>query len=99
MQVEIVDGTFVVDADLIGELFGIPAADVPALMRSRTITSLCETGIDADQGMFRLNLFYRTRHVRLRVDAAGHILHRSVIDFGEPPAHPSHAAGRARRGV
>ncbi|MPZ37167.1 MAG: hypothetical protein GEU95_03735 [Rhizobiales bacterium] len=83
MQVDIVDGTFVVDAALIGELLGIPAADVPALMRSRAITSVCETGVDADQGTFRLNVFHRARHARLRVDATGRILQRSVIDFGK----------------
>lgn len=83
MQVTIVDGGFVIDVDIIGELFGIRAADVPALMRSGTITSICESGIDIDQGTFRLNLFHGRRHARLRIDATGRILTRSVIDFGQ----------------
>jgi hypothetical protein len=70
---------------LIGELLGIPPVDVPALMRSGDITSVCESGVDADQGTFRLNLFYRGRHARLRVDPAGQILQRSIIDFGDRP--------------
>lgn len=89
-QVEIVDGTFVVAATLIGELFDIPSADVPALMRDGTITSVCETGAGADEGTFRLNLFYRTRQVRLRIDETGRILRRSVVDFGRPRTRTEH---------
>jgi hypothetical protein len=85
MQVSIVDGTFVLDAALIGELLDIPAADVAALMRSRAITSVCEAGVDADQGTFRLNLFHGARRARLRVDATGRILQRSIIDLGQRP--------------
>jgi hypothetical protein len=85
MQVNIEAEAFVVDAALIGELLGIPAADVPNLMRSGDITSVCETGVDADQDTFRLNLFHGGRHARLRVDANGRVLQRSYIDFGERP--------------
>lgn len=91
-----VDGDFVLDAALIGELFDLPAADVAPLMRSKHITSICETGIDADQGTFRLNLFYRGRHARLRIDATGRILRRSVIDFGEMRLRKNSAAGAFR---
>lgn len=76
---------FTLDAALIGELLDVPPTDVPALMRSKSITSVCESGIDADRGTFRLNLFYHGRHVRLRVGSEGQILHRSIIDFGERP--------------
>jgi len=86
MQVDTTDGTFTIDAALIGELLAVRAADVPPLVRSGAITSVCETGVGDDRGTFRLNLFYRGRHARLRIDAAGQILQRSVIDFGERPA-------------
>ena len=76
---------FNLDAALIGELLDVSPTDVPALMRSKSITSVCESGIDADRGTFRLNLFYHGRHVRLRVGSEGQILHRSIIDFGERP--------------
>lgn len=83
------DGSgFTLDAGLIGELFDVPPADVPALMRSKSITSVCESGIDADGGTFRLNLFYLGRHVRLRVGSEGQILHRSIINFGERALRP-----------
>ena len=84
-RIERIDGDFVIDATLIGELLNIPAAEIPALMRNNSITSICESGIDKDQGTFRLNLFHRGRHARLRVDATGRILKRSIIDFGEQP--------------
>lgn len=83
------DGSgFTLDAALIGELLDVPPIDVPALMRSKSITSVCESGIDADRGTFRLNLFYHGRHVRLRVGSEGQILHRSIINFGERPLPP-----------
>jgi hypothetical protein len=54
MQVEINDGTFCVDTSLLGELLDIHPADVPTLMRERAITGICERGIDAHAGEFRL---------------------------------------------
>ncbi|HWV55097.1 DUF6522 family protein [Pseudorhodoplanes sp.] len=76
---------FTLDAALIGELIDVPPADVPALMRSKSITCMCESGIDSDRGTFRINLFYHGRHVRLRIGSEDEILQRSTIDFGERP--------------
>lgn len=76
---------FVLDAALVGGLLGIDPADVATLMRTRHITSVCETGIGADRGTYRLNLFCGSRHARLRINAEGRIISRSVIDFGEQP--------------
>ena len=77
--------TFLVDAELIGELLGIPAARVPILMREGAITSACERGVDDHDGMSRLTFFYRNRRARLSTDAAGRVLRRSVVDFGDRP--------------
>jgi hypothetical protein len=87
MQVEISNGEIVVDARLIGEMLGVPAGDVPQLLRTRSITSVCERGVDADEGLLRLSFFYRSRRARLSVDLQGRILRRSRIDFGDriPP--------------
>ena len=74
---------FILDATLVGELLDVQPSEVAALMRNKRITSVCESGVDADRGTFRLNLFYLGRHARVRVDAAGHILHHSIIDFGD----------------
>jgi hypothetical protein len=85
MQVEITDGDILVDAELLGALLNVPPAEVPTLMRARAITSICEQGLDAHQGEFRLSFFYRNRRARLSVNTCGHILQRSIIDFGRQP--------------
>ncbi|MGA9090490.1 MAG: DUF6522 family protein [Bradyrhizobium sp.] len=85
MQVEIDDKAISVDAAILGELLEVLPADVPALMRDHAITSVCERGIDAHQGEFRLSFFYRNRRARLSVDGSGQVLRRSIIDFGDRP--------------
>lgn len=79
------DNTFLVDAELIGELLRVPASRVAGLMREGKITSVCERGIDEHAGEFRLSFFYRNRRARLSTDLEGHILRKSVIDFGNRP--------------
>jgi hypothetical protein len=88
MQVEITNGEIVVDAALLGALLDVAPADVPDLMRTRSITSICEAGRDEHDGEFRLSFFYRNRRARLNVDRAGRVLRRSVLDFGERPLPP-----------
>lgn len=83
MQVEITNGEFLIDAGLLGGLLGITAAEIPALLRTRAITSVCEQGIDAHQGEYRLSFFYKNRRARLCVDGSGRILRRSLVNFGE----------------
>lgn len=84
-QIEIADSDISIDATLLGELLSITPAEVPELMRNQAITGFCERGIDADEGEFRLSFFHRNRRARVTIDAAGRIIHRSVIDFGEHP--------------
>lgn len=84
-QITIANGEVSIDATLLGELLSIAPAEVPALMRNQAITGVCERGIDADEGEFRLSFFHRNRRARLTVNADGRILHRSVVDFGEHP--------------
>lgn len=83
--VELSGNTFLVDAALIGELLGLPAARVPALMRDGQITSACERGTAEHDGQFRLTFFYHGRRARLSTDPAGRILRRSVIDVAKRP--------------
>lgn len=84
----------VVDATIIGELLGVAASDVPWLMRTRAITSVCERGIEAHQGEYRLNFFYQNRRARVSLDAKGKILRRSVVNFNGALAE---TAARGRR--
>jgi len=85
MQVEITDGDILVDAVLLGELLDIEPAEVSKLMRAHAITGHCERGVDAHQGQYRLSFFYQNRRVRLSVDSSGHVLGRSIIEFGQQP--------------
>lgn len=92
--IEFHDGTFMVDAALIGDLLHLSASQVPILMREGTITSACERGVDEHAGEFRLTFFYGNRRARLSTDPAGRILRRSVIDFGDQPIPDTlHRAG------
>jgi hypothetical protein len=84
-DIEFNDGTFVVDAVLLGELLDVPASRVPSLMRDGAITSVCERGVGDHEGEFRLKFFYRNRRARLSVDPTGRIIRRSTIDFGDRP--------------
>lgn len=84
-DIEVGDGTFVVDAALLGELLNLPAPRLPILMRERAITSVCERGVDDHEGKTRLTFFYRNRRARLSMDSTGRIFSKSVIDFGDRP--------------
>ncbi len=85
VQIEIEGDTFHVDAAMIGDLLKVAPAEVPELMRSAAITSVCERGLDEHAGQFRLSFFYKSRRVRLSIDETGRILQRSTIDFGDRP--------------
>ena len=94
MRVEIDNGEITIDARLLGELFHVPAAEVPGLLRAGAITSMCERGVGADAGRYRLSFFHRNRRVRLSVDPQGRIVQRAVIDFGDRELPPVlHRAG------
>ncbi|WP_445500673.1 DUF6522 family protein [Microvirga sp. G4-2] len=84
-EIEIQDGTIQVDASVLGEGLGVEPSCVPELLRSGAITSRCERGIGEDEGRFRLTFFHAGRRLRLVVEAAGRILQRSTIDFGDRP--------------
>jgi hypothetical protein len=88
MQVAVSDGEFLVDAALVGELLDIAPQDVPTLMRERRITSVCERGVDADEGTFRLNFFYGKRRARLSIDSSGRVIRRSIVNVPDAPPKP-----------
>ena len=84
-MIEFEAGGFRIDAQIVGEGLGIDAALVPVRIREGAITSLCERGVDADAGRYRLTFFHRGTRLRLVVDEAGNIRQRSVLDLGERP--------------
>jgi hypothetical protein len=84
-DIEIGSSEFVIDAELLGELFDVPPSRVPELIRDREITSVCERGVGDDDGKFRLTFFYRNRRARLNTDGIGRVVRRSAVNFGDRP--------------
>jgi len=71
---------FEVDAATIAAAFGLDPGHLQEKMRAHEVTSLCEKGIDADAGRFRLTFRHAGRVLRLTVDESGRILTRSRFD-------------------
>jgi hypothetical protein len=79
-SVEVGDDGFIVHAAIIAEAFGIADAAVHELMKSGEITSTCETGMDDDEGRWRLTFFYLGRTFRLTIDADCKIISSARFD-------------------
>lgn len=82
------DDAVEVDAAIIAAGLGIAPEHVQSEMRSGRITSMCERGMDADAGTFRLSFKKGNRRLRLIVDAAGEVIRRSTLTLADPPAAP-----------
>lgn len=67
----------IVDAEILGEAFGIDPASVPGLLRAGRITSRCETGVNEDAGRLRLTFWHEDHALRLTVTEDGTIVSRS----------------------
>lgn len=76
-------GGFEVDAALIAAAFGLDPATLQARMRAGEVTSLCEAGVDADLGRFRLTFRHAGQALRLTVDADGQVLMRATFPVRE----------------
>ncbi|KQU97100.1 hypothetical protein ASD99_15580 [Mesorhizobium sp. Root695] len=83
MQVEIDTDEILIDARLLADLLRLDPTAVHSLLRTQEITSLCERGIGEHEGEYRLSFFYGNRRARVSIDAAGNVLRRSMIDFGQ----------------
>ncbi|MDO9638875.1 MAG: DUF6522 family protein [Pseudotabrizicola sp.] len=77
--VTITTGGFEVDASLIATAFGLDPSTFQARMRKGEVTSLCEAGVDADLGRFRLTFRHAGRALRLTVNAEGELLTRAMF--------------------
>ena len=78
-------GAIEVEAPVIAEALDLPPEVLMTMVRSGQITSLCERGVDADEGHYRLTFFHRSKRLRFVVDGRGQIVRRSTIDFGDRP--------------
>jgi hypothetical protein len=77
---------FVVQAALLAEAFGMTEAAVRAAMRDGHLTSLCEAGVEADLGRWRLTFRHADRACRFTVDAEGTILASSRFPVRPRPS-------------
>ena len=79
------NGAIEVEATVIAEALDLPPEVLMTMVRSGQITSLCERGVDADEGRYRLTFFHGSKRLRVVVDGRGQIIQRSSIDFGARP--------------
>lgn len=84
-SLEFEDGAIQIDATIVAKGLGVPPTLLLERLREGKITSVCERGIDADQGRYRLTFFSKNRRFRLVVAESGAIIQRSTIDFGDLP--------------
>jgi hypothetical protein len=77
-----------IDAAIVAEGLGIAPDQVQSEMRSGHMTSVCERGVDSDEGTFRLSFKAGNRRLRLVVDTTGVVIGRSTLTLSDPPAAP-----------
>lgn len=82
-KIEFEEGTIQVDVAVVATGLKIDAALVQQRMRDGKITTLCERGIDEDEGRHRLTFFSENRRFRLVVDEDGNVVQSSTVDFGD----------------
>lgn len=73
-EVQFQNGTFDVDAGIIGRGLGLEAERIPVMMRSGEISSRTERGEGEDAGRYRLTFFHGNDRFQLIVDENGRIL-------------------------
>lgn len=76
-QVERDGSGFVVPATLLAQACKLTEDRIRQAMRDGSLTSVCETGVDADAGRWRLTFRHAGRACRFTVDEAGTILSTS----------------------
>lgn len=79
------DDAIQVDAEIVATGLGIAPAALLQGLRDGTITSVCERGVDADDGRHRLTFFSRSCRFRLVIDKFGLVVQRSALDFRDRP--------------
>jgi hypothetical protein len=83
MTINFANDAIEVEATVIAEAFDLPPDVLMTMVRSGQITRLCERGVDADEGRYRLTFFHGSKRLRLFVDGRGQFIQRSSIDFGD----------------
>ncbi len=83
--IEFEDGAIQVDAAIVAQGLGIEPSLVQERMREGKITSLCERGINQDNGRYRLTFFSESKRFRLIVDEIGNVVQHFSLTFTDRP--------------
>jgi hypothetical protein len=83
--IEFEDGAIQVDAAIVAEGLGIAPSLVQERIRAGKITSLCERGINEDNGRYRLTFFSESKRFRLIVDERGNVVQHFALTFSGRP--------------
>ena len=84
MKIDLSQSGPVIDAADLAKFLELDPEVVRQLMRAGEITSLFETGIDADAGTHRLTFGYGSTKIRLVCDTEGNVLKTSRVKSGSP---------------
>lgn len=95
-QINYVDDTIQIDADVLAQAFNISAEDLRRKMCEGAITSRSEKGEGDDAGKVRLTFFSADRRIRIVADERGNVLTCSAADFRKPLTRPSLAVSRTK---
>lgn len=89
MKVSFQDDDIEVETTDIASAFGISPDEVMKRIREGAISSVCEKGVDEDEGRYRITFFTDTCRLQLIAERGGFVLQRSKIDFGAQPLPPA----------
>jgi hypothetical protein len=78
-DIELAEGAVKVDAAVIATDLGLRPEGVLNALRDRTLTAVCEQGLEQDSGRWRLTFYHADRRLRLVIDQAGRVLERSAV--------------------
>jgi hypothetical protein len=84
-SIEFRDEEVLIDASVIAKGLKLEPDAIQMLMQQGRLTSLCERGTGEDEGRYRLTFFSENRRFSLVVDAAGGIIFRHSVDYGDLP--------------
>ena len=82
-MIEFEEGAIQVDAAIVAKGLRIEPSLVQELLREGKITTLCERGIDEDEGQHRLTFYSENRRFRLVVDEGENVIQSSAVDYGD----------------
>lgn len=82
---EHVEGSYVVDGDVLADKFGLTTEDMRAAMQAGKLVSISETGVGADAGRVRLTFRYGASAWRVLIEPDGTVSEDFQLGRLAPP--------------